>query len=147
MKKLFIIISLSILAACANINTLENLRNDEPKSERYESGLSLVKLDENVKSYIYKCYSSKGSTVKMNGTALGGVTLSVDRNETSNEIEYVIKRWVRGGYNHWVLVSLRSEGQSNSSGVVHIDDLMPSYVFGKFEKVIKNEDDVSCPIY
>lgn len=32
----------------------------------------------------------------MNGTALGAVTLSVDRNETSNGIEYVIKRWVKG---------------------------------------------------
>ncbi|EGS6500297.1 MULTISPECIES: hypothetical protein [Vibrio] len=147
MKKVFTILAVSTLAACANINTLENLRNDEPKSERYESGVPLVKLDENVKSYIYKCYRSKGSTVKMNGTALGAVTLSVDRNETSNGIEYVIKRWVKGGYNHWILVSLRGEGPSNSSGVIHIDDFMPSYVFGKFEKVIKNEEDISCPSY
>ncbi|MDG2864309.1 hypothetical protein EGL69_20975 [Vibrio parahaemolyticus] len=92
-----------------------------------------------LKAIFIICYRSKGSTVKMNGTALGAVTLSVDRNETSNGIEYVIKRWVKGGYNHWILVSLRGEGLSNSSGVIHIDDLMPSYVFGKFEKVIKTK--------
>ncbi len=59
MKKVFTILAVSTLAACANINTLENLRNDEPKSERYESGVPLVKLDENVKSYIYNMLSLK----------------------------------------------------------------------------------------
>ncbi|EGU6978768.1 hypothetical protein [Vibrio parahaemolyticus] len=44
MKKVFTILAVSTLAACANINTLENLRNDEPKRERYESGVPLVKM-------------------------------------------------------------------------------------------------------
>jgi hypothetical protein len=146
MKKIIMLLIISMVSACANINTLEDLRTNEPVSPRYESDLPLSELDVNVKKYIYSCYKYKGSTVKMNGASLGGTYLSIDRHVNTAGIDYVIKRMVRGGYNHWILVSLRGDAENKSSGIVFIDDLLPSYVFNKFEKVIKNQE-VDCPTY
>lgn len=146
MKKVIILLTASMLSACANINTLESLKTEEPSSPRYESDLPLSELDANVKKYIYSCYKSKSSKVNMNGTDLGGADLSIDRHMNTAGIDYVVKRRVKDGYNHWILVSLREDGEKKSSGIVFIDDLAPSYVFNKFEKVIKNQE-VDCPTY